>query len=275
VGHDGWRIGINGSYLQYKIVTQDIAADVRGTSSVLGLEANYPLLRSRLRNVYLSLGADHKAFDNQYNHATSTQYYSSVYSAGLSGNGFDSLGGGGANSASAVLSAGHLTNQVQAQAMQGQFSKLRYQLRRQQVLTSSLSTTAQYSGQWANRNLDSSEKFYLGGASGVRAYPTSEGGGSMGQMLNLDLRQQLDNGLNASVFYDWGLFKDRAGGAIAQPMTLKGWGLGLGWQAESGLALKAIWSRRLGNNPNPTSNGNDQDGTFVRNRYWLTAAVPF
>ena len=53
------------------------------------------------------------------------------------------------------------------------------------------------------------------------------------------------------------------------------WGLGLGWQAESGLALKAIWSRRLGNNPNPTSNGNDQDGTFVRNRYWLTAAVPF
>ena len=274
-GNDGWRVGVNGSYLEYKIVTQDIAADVRGTSSVLGLEASYPLLRTRLRNAYLNLGADHKTFDNQYNQATSTQYHSTVYNAGLSGNSFDNLGGGGANSASAVLSVGRLTNQVQAEATQGQFSKLRYQLRRQQGLTSGLSATAMFSGQWANRNLDSSEKFYLGGASGVRAYPPSEGGGAMGQMLNLDLRQQLSDGFNAGVFYDWGLFKDRADGTIAQPMTLKGWGLALGWQAESGLNLRATWSRRLGDNPNPTAIGNDQDGTLVRDRYWLTATLPF
>jgi hemolysin activation/secretion protein len=275
LGANGWRIGANGSYLGYKVITHDVPDDLRGTSTVLGLEASYPLLRTRMNNLYLSLSADHKGFNNKRNQETSTQYNSNVYSVGLNGNGFDNFAGGGANSAGVTISAGRVNNQIQAEAMQGQFSKLRYQLRRQQVVANSLSLTTMFSGQWANRTLDSSEKFYLGGASGVRAYPSSEGGGSLGQMINLDLRQQLSNGLNAGVFYDWGRFKDPAGGPIPQALDIKGWGLALGWQADSGLSLRTTWARRIGNNPNPTASGNDQDGTLMRDRYWMTATLPF
>lgn len=279
LGNDGWRVGVNASAMNYKVITHDVPNDLRGTSNVVGLEGSYPFLRSRMGNLYLNLSADRKGFDNERDGTTSTRYHTSVYTLGLNGNNFDSLLGGGANSGSVTLSRGDLANQLNNETLQGEFSKLRYQLRRQQVLNSNLSANAVFSGQWANRNLDSSEKFYLGGASGVRAYPTSEGGASLGQMINLDLRQQLPNGFNASVFYDWGRLKDPVGGSFAQAISLKGWGLALGWQSESGLSLKGTWSRRIGENPNPTSSdsgiGNDQDGSLIRNRFWLTASLPF
>lgn len=275
VGSEGWRIGVNGSRLEYNVLTHEANAELRGASTVMGVEATYPVIRTRTNNLYLSLSGDHKGFDNYSNGVISTQYGTDVYNLGLNANSVDGLGRGGSNSATATLSAGRLNSQIGAEATQGQFSKLRYLLRRQQVLTSRLTATAVFSGQWANRSLDSSEKFYLGGISGVRAYPTSEGGGSLGQMLNLDLRQQLPSGFNVGLFYDWGQFKDPAGGTVDQLRALKGWGLGLGWQAESGMSLRGTWSRRIGQNQNPTPSGNDQDGTLIRDRYWLTATLPF
>lgn len=278
-GNDGWRVGVNASYMNYKVITHDVPNNLQGTSDVVGLEASYPILRSRMSNFYLNLSADRKGFDNERDGSTSTRHNTAVYTLAFNGNNFDSLLGGGANSGSIALSNGDLTNKLNNETLQGEFNKLRYQLRRQQVLTSTLSANAVLSGQWTNRNLDSSEKFYLGGASGVRAYPTSEGGASLGQMLNLDLRQQLPHGFNASVFYDWGRLKDPVGGSYVQAISLKGWGIAMGWQSESGLSLKGTWSRRIGENPNPTTSGNgignDQDGSLIRNRFWLTASLPF
>jgi len=56
---------------------------------------------------------------------------------------------------------------------------------------------------------------------------------------------------------------------------LKGVGLSLGWLDDSGLTIKATYSRRLGDNPNPTLTGTDQDGSFVRDRLWLVVNMPF
>jgi hypothetical protein len=39
--------------------------------------------------------------------------------------------------------------------------------------------------------------------------------------------------------------------------------------------LKALWARRDGQNPNPTTTGLDQDGSKLNDRFWLTASVPF
>jgi hypothetical protein len=49
----------------------------------------------------------------------------------------------------------------------------------------------------------------------------------------------------------------------------------LAWVSTSGLSLKATWARRIGENPNPTLTGKDQDGTLQRNRFWLTASAAF
>jgi hypothetical protein len=41
------------------------------------------------------------------------------------------------------------------------------------------------------------------------------------------------------------------------------------------LAFKAVWSRRIGENPNPTNAGNDQDGSLNTDRVWLSLSQQF
>lgn len=287
VGYDGWRVGANASHLKYKVVLDELPG-IKGTSSVTGLEASYPLLRGRLQNLYLALNYDHKRFDNSVSGTSTSNYVSDGVTLGLSGNAFDKLGGGGVNSASVALVRGRLNlagsaneaGDAASTRAQGHFTKARYQVGRQQLVTDDLSLTARLSGQLANRNLDSSEKFYLGGASGVRAYPSSEGGGADGRMVNIELRQTLPEGFALTGFYDWGQVSINhdngfAGAAALNTYSLQGWGLSLGWQSASSLSLKASWARRIGHNPNPTSTGADQDGSRVRDRFWLSASISF
>lgn len=289
VGSDGWRIGTNASYLDYRLVSPEFKAlDGKGDSSSVGLEANYPLIRSRLMNLFLRLAYDHKRFDNEANTTTTSKYEVDNVTIGLSGNLFDTLAGGGANAASLNLARGRVdldgspnrADDAATTRTHGSFSKLRYALSRQQVITPDLSLYAVWSGQWANQNLDSSEKFYLGGAYGVRAYPSNEGGGSRGQMTNLELRWKLPQGFTATAFYDWGRISqnvdhDFVGAATPNSYSLKGHGLSLAWLSDSGLNLKATWARRDGGNPNPTATGRDQDGSFDKNRWWFSASMPF
>lgn len=289
LGSDGWRVGLNTSALSYKLVASEFAAlNAKGSSDTTGLEASYPLIRSRLKNLYFSANADRKSFDNQSLGATTTRYKANTLAIGLAGNLFDNLGGGGANSASLTLVDGDLNldgspNQAAdatTTSTAGHYSKLRYAASRQQVLTQELSLFAALSGQWASKNLDSSEKFYLGGANGVRAYPANEGGGAEGQLVNLELRWRLPEGYTLAGFYDYGqLTVNRnnsfAGAPAINSYSLQGAGLSLAWQSGSGLNLKATWARRIGDNPNPTTTGNDQDGSFIRDRLWLTASLPF
>jgi hypothetical protein len=44
---------------------------------------------------------------------------------------------------------------------------------------------------------------------------------------------------------------------------------------DNGPGLKATWAHRLGDNPNPTATGNDQDGSLLKNRFWLVATLAF
>ncbi|MEI6802562.1 MAG: ShlB/FhaC/HecB family hemolysin secretion/activation protein [Burkholderiales bacterium] len=66
-----------------------------------------------------------------------------------------------------------------------------------------------------------------------------------------------------------------AGAPALNDYALKGAGLALGWQAGNGGSVRATWARRMGDNPNPTATGNDQDGSLVTNRFWLAASLTF
>ena len=136
----------------------------------------------------------------------------------------------------------------------------------------------------ANRNLDSSEKLYLGGASGVRAYPSNEAGGSTGVTATVGLKHRLNEAFALNAFADWGRIQvykhnlNAAGSAISTVNTqsLQGKGLTLSWRSLQGHELAATWSRRSGQNPaaNPIT-GADSDGTRTLNRLWLSAALNF
>lgn len=289
LGAAGWRVGANASHLRYRLVDDALAAlDASGTSTTSGVEATYPLIRARLKNLYLALNYDNKRFDNRAAATTITNYKIDTFTVGLNGNVLDQYGGGGSNSASLALVHGKVdldgSPNARADALTtrtgGSFTKLRYAASRQQVLTEALALYAAFSGQTAGKNLDSAEKFYLGGAYGVRAYPSNEGGGSEGQLFNLELRARLPNNVNVTGFYDWGHVKvnhDNAfpGAPALGSYSLKGAGLSVAWLASFGLNLKATWARRIGDNPNPTLTGTDQDGSFRKNRFWLQATMPF
>jgi hemolysin activation/secretion protein len=292
VGNDGWRVGVNTSALNYRLVASEFVSPVdlqgRGSTGSTGLEAIYPLLRSPQKNVFLQANYDNRRFDNALNGATTTNYQSKVVSLGVNANRYDSLGGGGMGSASLTFSSGELDlsgspNQASVASTtqtDGNFSKWRYSVGRQQNLTRALSLSASLSGQAASKNLDSSENFYLGGPAGVRAYPSNEGGGADGNLVNLELTWQLPQGWNLSGFYDYGEIQvnhnnNYTGALAVNHYSLRGAGLGLAWKGPRGLALKATWAQRLGDNPNPTTTGNDQDGSLVKDRFWLEASLTF
>jgi hemolysin activation/secretion protein len=276
--------------MDYKVITPEFkAANINGNSNTWGLDAQYPLVRTRTRNLYLSAAFDDKSFDNKANSATTTQYGVRNATLGLMGNQFDKWGGGGANMASLNLTAGTVdlngspNKAADATTTQthGSFSKLRYALSRQQALTADWSLYALVTGQFANKNLDSSEKFFLGGANGVRAYPSSEGGGSEGTMLNLELRWRAMSNLVVTGFYDWGsvtVNKNNSftGAPVLNRFDLDGLGASLTWTGPMGLNLKGTFAHRLGDNPNrDATTGKDQDGSLNKNRFWLTASLPF
>ena len=289
LGSNGWRTGINTSHLSYNLVAPEFSAlNASGTSDTIGVESTFPLIRSRLKNLNLNVNIDNKTFNNLSSGATTTHYKVDALTLGFDGNFFDTLWGGGVNSANLTLVDGNLnlngspnqTADASTTQAAGHYDKLRYAASRQQVITETVSLYGVLSGQLASKNLDSSEKFYLGGATGVRAYPANEGGGSEGQLLNLELRLRLPNSFNFTEFYDYGHVtintnNNFTGATALNEYSLKGVGMSLAWQSAQGPSVKAVYSHRLGNNPNSMVNGNDQDGSLFKNRLWLTASFPF
>ena len=285
LGYDGWTAGVNASDMRYQVIPADFAALVaRGSSGTAGLEANYPLWRSRLTNLLLNLAVDHKNFNNLSGGEVTTHYRITTVTATLNANVSDSVGGGGRSSASLGMTQGkvdlaaspNFAADAATTRTNGRFVKLRYSLSRQQLVSETISMNANLSGQLAGKNLDSGEKFYLGGSSGVRAYPSSEGGGSDGQMLNLEANLSLPLNLKSVFFYDWGHVRvnrdnDFDGAPALNSLSLRGAGVSFAWDDGKGLSARLTWARRIGDNPNPTAAGKDQDGTLIKNRIWLTA----
>ena len=289
VGSVGWRVGANVSYLSYELIASEFKdLNATGTARVSGLEASYPVHRSRLSNLFLNLNYDWKDFYNQSSGSTISDYKVRALIATLTGNLFDQWGGGGANivSLSAVNGSVNLDGSPNRDAdaattrTQGNFNKWRWLIARQQVVTNDFSLFAQASGQYSKRNLDSSEKFFLGGPSGVRAYPANEGSGATGQLLTLEARLKVMEGVTLTAFRDDGQIvinrnNNFPGAASLNSYRLQGQGLSLSWASSKGASLKATWARRDGDNPNPTPAGKDQDGSLVRDRFWLLAAARF
>ena len=56
---------------------------------------------------------------------------------------------------------------------------------------------------------------------------------------------------------------------------MKGYGLSAAWRGQHKQSLALTWARRMGDNANATTAGNDQDGTYYRERFWLTASLAF
>ena len=291
MGLDGWRAGLNASAMDYEVVVGDVGVvGAVGKAFSQGIDFIYPIKRSPKASSSLTLSAEAKQFNNIM--ATGnvlSEYESEVVLAQLSGaeNEFNKVSGlfnynftvshgqirlQEGSSYQATDSTGNQT--------EGDFNKLRVNLSYLEPWSSNTDFFVGFSGQLADKNLDSSEKFQLGGAMGIRAYPTGEGSGSDGRMLNFELRHRLDNGVTLTGFYDWGHVDElhnpnEDNPTLINSYDLKGFGLSAGYNFSNGVSVKATWATREGSNPNPKiPSGLDQDGSRDRNRFWLQLSIP-
>jgi hemolysin activation/secretion protein len=144
VGVHGLRLSAQGSNVAYRVISAELAAlGARGQAQAASLGLSWPIQRSRLLNLNASLRQEVRLYNNEANGAISSRYRIDVTNAELSGNFFDMLGGGGANSASLSLAAGRVDlsgspNQAadaQTARSAGHYAKLGLNLTRQQAIT--------------------------------------------------------------------------------------------------------------------------------------------
>jgi hemolysin activation/secretion protein len=86
----------------------------------------------------------------------------------------------------------------------GPFTRFYYNFNRLQRLNDRSSLSLALTGQLANKNLNSSEQFSLGGAYGVRAYPQGEAYGDEGHLATVELRHSFSLTLQGVMFLDAG-----------------------------------------------------------------------
>ncbi|MDB5244071.1 MAG: ShlB/FhaC/HecB family hemolysin secretion/activation protein [Spirosoma sp.] len=239
VGSDGLRVGIAYSDLRYKLGREFASLDAFGTANSTTLFAAYPFLRSQFRNLSGTLSyEDKKTVDNVGATATVTPKKTGVASLGLTGNLQDSLWGGGFNSIDLSYISGKLDIQSPTALLidslsartNGSYSKVTYGASRLQRITNDTLVWFALTSQQAGKNLDSSEKFSLGGPSGVRAYPQGEASGDEGYKATIELRQALMPNLQGTLFYDMGtvrINKSTFGPAASNSRNLAGAGIGL------------------------------------------------
>lgn len=288
VGTSGLRLGVNGSTMGYRVLNQSFQSlYANGVASTGGVEATYPLIRSRPANLVAIANWNYNQFKNwTINGLNQDQTYdTNVAQFGLSGNLIDGVFGGGLNVASLIGSAGDIGRDAAGQfngyyGVAGNFAKLRYAANRNQALTESLSFYLGVSGQLASQNMDSSEQLYLGGPMNVRAYGSGQGPASQGNLTTAELRQSLPYQTQLTAFYDmanvqtW-KYNNAAVNSVNNNYILQGFGASLGWLGPYGFNIKAVWAQRTGQLTDSVATYLNQNGGTSPNRFWINAAVPF
>lgn len=238
VGSDGIRIGAAYFDTRYKLGREFAALQAQGNANSTSIFAAYPFIRSQTRNLSGTLVYESKNLSDLTN-VTTTDKKISLTSLGLAGSLQDAFLGGGISSAdlTAVMgnlnigSAGALTIDAASAQTNGSYNKVTYGLSRLQRITNSTQLSASFSGQQAGKNLDSSEKFSLGGPTGVRAYPSGEASGDEGFKGTVELRHSYNNNWQVTAFYDFGsitkINKTPFGAAAANAKNLAGAGFGI------------------------------------------------
>lgn len=298
LGYSGLRMAVNASALKYEVIAgAGLSLKPEGTAETLEIEASYPTIRTRTLSVTSNASVEGKHFRNTSINGLESNYLVSLLSLGSSLNHRNTLTLAGETYASLSIDMGYadysnspvaFLDDKSSQGIDGQFTRLKWNVNNTQFYTDTISSVIKFNGQVSDSNLDSSQKIYLGGATGVRAYPSSEGGGSEGFLVNLELHKELPANLTLVGFYDYGFARQyvdntnkltgTANATGRNGFNMKGYGASLEWRGDLGKirpTVSLVWSRRIGNNPNPQADGTDSDGSEPGNFYWINGSINF
>lgn len=284
VGGDGWRIGTSYSYTDYELGEDFAALEASGSARAAGLFASYPLVRSQDWNLNITLAQDENRFEDRFGGAGSvvTPKQTQATSIGLGGDVRDPFARNSVLVWNATVTAGEVSidevNARQADAAtamtQGSYQKHHLALLYQQGFNRNWSMRASIEAQGADRNLDSSEKFFLGGAQGVRAYPLGEAAGDEGELATLDLRYELPQWLNVTpsliLFTDHGSVRlnKRPFTAGDNNRSLGAAGIGFTLVKSRDFSLQAYWADSTSGGPATADSGRARRGWLQGVKYF-------
>jgi hemolysin activation/secretion protein len=295
VGCSGLRGNLAWTGMNYKLLQELKHLDYKGDSSSIEGGLSWPLIRTRNTMLTATISyVDKHLTDRQ----GSTGLHDKTVKEGrasLSLLNYDKWLGGGATSAKIAVNYGNFDEANSASladaklsGVQGDFSSMTVSLGRLQRLSRRLTLNLSCSSQFAFDNLDTSEKFYLGGPYGVRAYPVGEAGGDSGQLLNADIKYQLPlpeawGKMLLGGFYDAGhvtLNHSRYAGDVnnaanSNDYWLQGAGVSLNWQVTKSCAMQGSWAHPIGRNQGRTAGGLNADGKSDSSRFWLQGMISF
>lgn len=288
----GLRVGGSADYLDYDLGDELDDLELKGDAWSARLFAAYPYIRARHKNLtgridyaYLNLNDDdgllgdlesernlHTLTASLYGDHDDDRWASGVtyFSLGITGGSVDVDGG----DAFAEFDEENV-------GTDGNFVRLNMDVSRLQHLTGNWSTFGRVAGQWASTNLDTSQKFYLGGPFSMPGYPVGEMSGDHGANIQADVRYDVlgipwGGDLQLSVFYAAGwarLFEDPWDGwqganpIISNNLTLYSWGVAASQTWPSGVVLRTSFGRQIGDNDgrNPiTGDATDQSDDDYR-----------
>jgi hemolysin activation/secretion protein len=284
ISGQGTRVGAAYSDLHYKLGGAVESSNASGNAQVTSLWVKQPLLRSRDINVYAQIQGDgltlrdHSGFDIFKDRSIK------AYTASLSGDFRDDLALGAVTSWNVGIAMGRvafdnssaLADDALGLNTQGSFSKWNVSASRLQRIAAKSAVFVSGSGQWANKNLDSSQKMTVGGASTVRAYDSGAVSGDSAYSLTAELRQDLgavwDGQLQGIAFVDAAKLKINHTPTFTSTdnntASLHGVGLGLNWSGANQWNAKTYIAAPLGSAPS-------QVGTANSTRAWLEMAKAF
>jgi hemolysin activation/secretion protein len=205
LGSLDYELPLNGSGLRGQIAVADTNYQLGDQFRVLGAAGyvksfdarlKYPIIRSRSLNLTIIGGAESKYLEDRFSALGVVNHKSSLsWPVMLQFDDHDRVLGGGVTYGFIGIVYGKLrlnTDLAQADAStartDGAYSRVNIDVSRVQALKGPFTLYGRVSAQWANKNLDSSEKFVLGGSYGVRAFPVGEALSDNGWLLQTEAR---------------------------------------------------------------------------------------
>jgi hemolysin activation/secretion protein len=287
IGYDGTRGTLRAAKLRYDLGDPFSSTNPTGNSDELSLSIDKPLNAIGKTNLSSNLTLSKSDYENKNNTPSNVQKEILRAIAKLNFNRADQFYKGGVNYGSLSLTIGDLddtsTNSTTNNAL-GQFSKLNANVSRFQRLTDQNALQVNLSGQYSFKNLDSGEKFSLGGPYGIRAYPNSEGQGDHGLMANIELKHGFSKTLEGMIFYDWGWVQqyqntystwNQNNPTLKNIYQLQGAGVGLNWNINPTTNVNWVFSTTLGSNHGEDASGLDNDGLSKDKRSYLSITSKF
>lgn len=286
VGRQGARLGVGYSHLHYTLGENFEGLNFNGTAKTSSIYGLYPLIRTRNHNLYAQIEYDHRKLEDHEFNSAITNKHTDAWTFGLSGDSRDKFHGGGINSYVLTVSSGRLVfdggqdiygNPVQEDDSKtarsaGSYTKTNLNFNRLQYINKHLNFYFGFTGQLANKNLDSSEKLFIGGANAVRAYPQGEASGDQGYLVTGELRWSLPApSLQLAAFIDHGrvtINKNPWAGAGDNARSLTGIGLGVILNSRKDYTVRVDYAWKL--NSGPATSDTDRNG-----RWWLRGVQYF